>query len=106
MAAVGFLVELEAREGKADELAEFLREARALVDDEPGTVMWFAFRRGPRSFAIFDVFSDDAARTVHLNGAVRSALERRGPDLLSARPVITPVDVETWKVPASFGVTP
>lgn len=106
MTAVGFLVELEAREDKSDELAAFLHEAKALVDDERGTVLWFAFRRGPRSFAIFDVFSDEAARDVHLHGAVRAALEERGPDLLSARPVITPVDVETWKVPASFGVTP
>jgi quinol monooxygenase YgiN len=99
MTGVGFLVELEARAGKESELAAFLQDAKTLVDAEPGTIYWFAFRRGPSSFAIFDVFSDDDARTVHLHGEVRKALEARGPEFLGAQPVITPVDVEAWKVP-------
>jgi quinol monooxygenase YgiN len=99
MTGVGFFVELEARTGKEPALAAFLQDAKVLVDAEPGTLYWFAFRRGPSSFAIFDVFSDDDARTVHLHGEVRKALEARGPEFLRAQPVITPVDVEAWKVP-------
>jgi quinol monooxygenase YgiN len=99
MAKVGFLVELEARAGREADLSAFLQDAKVLVDAEPGTVFWFAFRRGPQSYAIFDVFTDEDARTVHLHGEVRRALEARGPAFLSAQPVITPVDVEAWKIP-------
>lgn len=106
MTQVGFLVELEARDGKEAELAAFLQEAKALVDDEPGTVLWFAFQRGPQSFGIFDVFSDAAARDVHLHGEVRKALEARGRQFLRAEPVVTPVDVAAWKVPGSFDFRP
>jgi quinol monooxygenase YgiN len=102
MTRLGSLVELEASDGKEAELAAFLREAKALVDDEPGTLMWFAFQRGPRSFGIFDVFSDETAREVHLHGEVRRALEARGPAFLRSAPVITPVDIGAWKLPGSF----
>jgi quinol monooxygenase YgiN len=100
MAPVGFLVELEALPGREEALSEFLTEARMLVDDEPGTLLWFAFRRGPSSFAIFDVFASEEARDVHLHGEVRRAMEERGRALFSARPVITPVDVIDAKVPS------
>jgi quinol monooxygenase YgiN len=99
MSKVGFLVELDTRDGKEADLAAFLQDAKTLVDAEPGTVYWFAFRRGERSFAIFDVFNDEDARTVHLHGEVRKALEARGPEFLAKQPAITPVDVEAWKVP-------
>ena len=99
MSRVGFLVEFEAREGREADLAQFLQDAKSLVDAEPGTVYWFAFQRGPQSFAIFVVFSDEEARTTHLHGEVRKALIESGPKFLAAQPVITPVDVEAWKVP-------
>jgi quinol monooxygenase YgiN len=103
MTYVGFLVELEAKPDRVDDVADFLTEARRLVEAEPGTLLWFAFRRGPMSFAIFDVFADDAARQVHLHGEVRKELMRCGPEILAAEPIITPVDVTDWKVPEAFG---
>jgi quinol monooxygenase YgiN len=96
---LGFLVELEALPGKESAVADFLREAKVLVDDEPGTLLWFAFQRGPTSFGIFDVFGSAADRDTHLNGEVRKALQARGPELLSATPVITPVDIVAAKLP-------
>lgn len=99
MAPLGFLVTLCAQPGKESAVADFLREAKTLVDDEPGTLSWFAFQSGPRSFGIFDVFGSAADREIHLNGEVRKALEARGPDLLSTAPVITPVDVIASKLP-------
>src|SRR6476646_2058256 len=54
MPPYGFFVEFEARAGKEDDVEQFLREAKLMVDAEPGTLAWFAFRFGPSSFRIFD----------------------------------------------------
>lgn len=99
MSPLGFLVQLEAQPGREAAVAEFLAEAKRLVDDEPGTLLWFAFQTGPTSFGIFDVFGSAADREVHLHGEVRKALEARGPALFSTEPVIRPVDVLQMKLP-------
>jgi quinol monooxygenase YgiN len=101
MPPVGFVVELQAQPGKQEAVAAFLTDAKKLVDEEPGTLLWFAFRSGPTSFGIFDVFDDEANRDVHLHGEVRKALEARGPELFGAEPVITPVDVLAAKLGGS-----
>lgn len=101
MPKVGFLVELEARAGQEEAVADLLVEAKAMVDRETGTRAWFAFRRGERSFGVFDAFDSEEAREVHLHGEVRTALEERGPELLAAAPVITPVDLLAVKLPGA-----
>jgi quinol monooxygenase YgiN len=93
MVTVGLWVRLEARPGKQDEVAEFLRGGLALVQDEPATPVWFAVRLGPTSFGIFDAFRDDAGRRAHLAGRVAAVLMARAADLLSAPPTIENVDV-------------
>ena len=70
----GLRVTLEALPGKADEVERLLREARAIVEAEDGTIAWFAVRLGPTTFGIFDVFFDEAARQAHLSGQVAQAL--------------------------------
>ena len=40
----GLLALLEAKPGKGDELADFLRKGRELAAAETGTVTWYAFR--------------------------------------------------------------
>src|SRR5215467_8394864 len=74
MTKFALYVPLQAKPGKEKELADFLRSAVPLVNDEPGTVSWFAIQEGPSSFAIFDTFDDEAGRDAHLNGTVASAL--------------------------------
>lgn len=98
MVTKGLIVSLEAKPGKEREVAEFLRSARPLVDDEPQTVVWFAFRTGERSFAIVDAFPDQAGRRAHLEGAVAAALSARA-ELFASPPAIDPVDVVTAKLP-------
>lgn len=73
MVTKALLVRLEALPGKESELAEFLRSARAIVMDEPGTVAWFAIQFGPSTFGVYDVFPDEA-RGAHLAGGVGQAL--------------------------------
>jgi quinol monooxygenase YgiN len=89
----GLLVTLEAKPGLEDDLARFLVDAQELVAREPGTVAWFAFRTGPTSFGIFDVFPDEEARRAHLTGPVAAALVDRAADLLAEEPKIADADV-------------
>jgi quinol monooxygenase YgiN len=99
MPAYGFLVEFEAQEGKEQDVAQFLREAKPLVDAEEGTIAWFAFQVGPRSFRIFDAFESEEDREIHLQGKVRQRIEADGDRLFSTFPTITPVDILTAKMP-------
>ena len=89
---VGLFVRLEAASGREDDLAEFLRSAQALVEDEPGTVVWYAIRFGPSTFGIFDAFEDDEGRQAHLNGAVAKGLGDNA-ELFASDPAIEQVEV-------------
>ncbi|KHO27929.1 antibiotic biosynthesis monooxygenase [Mycolicibacterium setense] len=99
MPAYGFFVEFEARAGKEAHVARFLADAQRLVESEPGTLAWFAFRLGPSSFRIFDAFDTEDDRQAHLRGKVREAIEARGDELFATPPVITPVDLVASKLP-------
>lgn len=91
---------LEARPGKEKEVAEFLRQGLALANQEATTLMWFALRVGPSTFAIFDTFGDEAARQRHLNGPIAQALVAQAPALFTAAPAIEPLEVLGAKLPA------
>jgi quinol monooxygenase YgiN len=101
MVRTGLIVRLEARAGKEEELAAFLRDARPLVDREPKTVAWLAVRAGFSSFAIVDVFPDESGRRAHLEGPVAAALLGQATELLSKPPVIQHVDVLAAKLPGT-----
>ncbi|MEP7021435.1 MAG: antibiotic biosynthesis monooxygenase [Pseudonocardiales bacterium] len=90
---VGLLATLEAKPGKGDELAAFLKQGRELAVAEAGTVTWYAFRISETSYGIFDTFDDEDGRTAHLGGQIPAALGTVGPDLLAADPDIRLVDV-------------
>jgi quinol monooxygenase YgiN len=96
------MVRLEAKPGKEEEVADFLRSAVPLVEDEPATPAWFALRFGQTSFAIMDAFPDESGREAHLNGPVAAALIAKADDLFAEPPVIERVDVlaDVLRVPA------
>jgi quinol monooxygenase YgiN len=93
MVAVGLFVALEAKPGKEEELARFLRGAVPLVEQEPQTTTWFALRLGASRFAIFDAFRDEQGRDAHLSGQVAAALMEHADELLAQAPSIEKVDV-------------
>ena len=99
MVTTGLIVRLQPRSGKEEELAAFLADALPLVQNEPETVAWFAVRTDTSSFAIVDVFPDEAGRQAHLAGAVASALAERADQLLAAPPHIEKIDVLAAKLP-------
>lgn len=74
MTKFALYVPLEAKPGQEQNVADFLRSAIPLVNDEPGTISWYAIQEGPSSFAIFDTFDDEDGRDAHLNGQVAAAL--------------------------------
>jgi quinol monooxygenase YgiN len=96
---VGLYVYVEAKPGKEDEVADFLRSGLALVQEEPDTVAWFAVRLSATGFAIFDVFPTDSARQTHLSGRLGTALMDRAGDLFSQPPSIERLDVLAHKLP-------
>ena len=97
--SVALLVRLEAKPGKEDAVAEFLRSALPLVQAEPATTAWFAIRMGPSTFGIFDAFPDDAGRQQHLSGPVAAALKAKANELFSEPPQIEKLDVLASKLP-------
>jgi quinol monooxygenase YgiN len=99
MVTVGLYVTLQAKPGKEEEVAAFLRGAVPLVNQEPQTTAWFALRLGESAFAIFDAFPNEAGREAHLAGAVAAALMDRAPELLAEAPKIEPVTVLADKLP-------
>jgi len=100
MMKVALFVRLEAKPGKAEEVANFLRGGLPLVEQEPATLAWFGIRLGPTTFGIFDAFPDESGRQAHLSGKVAAALMAKGPELLAQPPVIEKADVLAVKVPA------
>ena len=69
-------VQLEAKPGKEQEVANFLSSARTMVSEEPRTTAWFAIRMGPRMFGIFDAFANERGRDAHLQGKDYAACGR------------------------------
>lgn len=99
MITKGLIVRLRAGTGREEAVAGFLRDALALVQEESQTPAWFAFRIDASSFAIVDVFPNEAGRRAHLDGAVAAALAEKAGELLDRPPVIERVDVIASKLP-------
>jgi quinol monooxygenase YgiN len=97
MITKALFVRLEAKAGKENEVAKFLRDGQGLVAQEPATTAWFGIRLG--TFAIFDAFSDDAGRDAHLAGNVAKALIQKAPELLAEPPTIEKADVLADRLP-------
>ena len=93
MTKKALFVKLEAKPGKENEVAKFLRDGQGLVQQEPATIAWFGIRLGPTTVAIFDAFADDTGREAHLSGKVAKALRAKTPELLADPPNIEKADV-------------
>lgn len=99
MTKFALYVPLEAKPGKEQAVADFLRAGLPLVEAEPGTVAWFGIQTGPSSFAIFDAFPDEEGRNAHLNGKVAAALMEKADELFVKPPQIHKLDVLASKLP-------
>ena len=90
----GLVLAFKAKAGHEAEVAQFLREARAIVEEEPGTTAWFAIRWTDKPhYGIFDVFPDHSARNAHLTGRVPRELAKHALQLVGGMPSMKMVDV-------------
>jgi quinol monooxygenase YgiN len=99
MTNLGLYVQLEAKKGKEQLLADFLASALPLVEAERDTIVWFAMKMGPSTFGIFDTFRDEEGREAHLGGEVAKALMAKAPELLAKDPTIVKIDILADKLP-------
>ena len=93
MVKFAFLVRLEAKPGKEQEVAEFMKSALELAQKETKTQNWFGLQFGPASFGVFDTFETEEDRTTHLNGELAANLMKRAPDLFATPPTIEPINI-------------
>ena len=98
MTKTALLIRLEAKPGKEQEVAQFLRAALPLAEAEPATTVWFGIQMGPSTFGIFDAFPDESGREAHLAGKIAAELVAKAPDLLAQPPNIEKVDVLASKL--------
>ena len=99
MVKVALFVRLEAKPGKETDVANFLKSALPMANQEATTPVWFALRLGPSTFGIFDAFADEAGRKAHLAGPIAAALMANADELFAVPPQIDQVDVLAAKLP-------
>jgi hypothetical protein len=97
MIKLGRFTRLDARPGKEKEIETFLRNSKALVDEEMSTEIWFAVKLGPSTFAIFDGFPDDESRAVHYSGHVSHGLMAKANEWFTHPPVVEKFSVIAGK---------
>jgi quinol monooxygenase YgiN len=98
MLNVSLFVRLEAKPGKEQDVAAFLKRGLELANQEATTPVWFALRLGPSTFGVFDAFRDETGRQNHLNGPIAQALMAQAPNLFAAPPIIERIDVLGAKI--------
>lgn len=98
MVKVALWVKLKAKQGKEQDVANFLLGGLPLVEAEPKTIAWFALQLSSSTFGIFDAFPDEEGRQAHLTGRVAAALMAKAGELLAEPPSIEKVDVLAAKL--------
>ena len=93
MAKLALYVPLKAKPGKESEVGDFLRSALPLVQEEAGTLNWYAIEEAPGQYAIFDTFDTEDDRQAHLDGKVAGALMENASELLAEPPRIHKIKI-------------
>ena len=93
MEKFALLARVEAKPGKEEVVAEFLKNALALAQAEPDTVRWYGLKINENTFGIFDTFETEDGRSAHLQGEIAKALMANAAELLAKDPVIEFVDL-------------
>jgi quinol monooxygenase YgiN len=104
MSKLAIWVEVEAKPGKEQTVAEFLKSAQPMAEKEPGTVTWYAVKLGGAKFGIFDTFADEKGRDAHLTGEIAKALFGKAQDLFVQEPKVHKLDILAAKVPGGAKV--
>lgn len=87
------LVRLNAKAGKAQDVADFITGALPLALEEPDTSTWYAIQIDETTFGIFDTFPHEEGREAHLSGKIAAALMKNAAELLDDDPQIEKVSI-------------
>jgi len=93
MTKLALYVSLKAKPGKEPDVAAFLRSALPLVQEEAGTLTWYAIEAAPGQYAIFDTFENEQDRQTHLDGKVAAALMKSANELFVEPPQIHKISI-------------
>jgi quinol monooxygenase YgiN len=88
MENIGLSIRLVAKPGKEDELADFLKSALPLAQEESTTLKFYVTRIDNSTFGVFDTFDNEFHRTLHLDGPIAAALGAKASELLAETPII------------------
>ncbi len=95
---VGFLIRYEVKSGKEAVAESYLQEALSAVQKQSGTMAWYAFRLGPTTFGVFDVFPNEESRQANFDdGAAR--VKEKDSGMIEDTFVIEKFDVLGTKLP-------
>lgn len=97
MPRLAIWVQLEAKKGKEQEVAEFLKVGAQLAEKEPRTHSWYGVQLGPSKFGVFDTFADEDGRNAHLTGEIAKALFAKAEELFAKPPEIHKLEVVAAK---------
>ncbi len=99
MSKLAIWAEVEAKPGKEQAVADFLKSAQRLAEKEQGTITWYAVKLGGAKFGIFDTFADEKGREAHLNGEIAKALFGKAQELFVKEPQVHKLEILAAKVP-------
>jgi hypothetical protein len=78
VAPVGVLAQFQFEPGDEEFAERFFADGKLLVDHQPTTTMWFAFRLAPNEYGAFAAFASEADREALLAaGGPKLAAENR-----------------------------
>lgn len=89
---VGVLAKFEAKPGSGAEMADFFTEGLPLVEAQPETTVWFAFRLSETTYGAFAAFANDRDRDALLS-AGGPQLSEKYRHLFTSPPTFDEVDL-------------
>jgi hypothetical protein len=92
--AVGVLARFEFKVETADAAQEFFDNGKLVVEGQPTTTRWYAFRITPTMYGAFAVFATEADRDALLAAGGPKA-SRANEDLFAQPPTFELVDIVT-----------
>ncbi|VDB96776.1 unnamed protein product [Peniophora sp. CBMAI 1063] len=101
---VGVNAILHAKPEQKQVVWDFLAGGKAIVDEEPDTLQWFAYKCDDTidgelgAYGIVDSFPSAEGRNAHVNGRIPQALIPKVDELLAKPPALDPIDIIAYKV--------
>ena len=67
MLVVGVLARFDVKQGSDDKVKQFFEHGRAIVQEQPSSTTWFAFRIDQTTYGAFAAFASEEDRTALLS---------------------------------------